>query len=553
MPTPRQRLILFDLAAPAYLLRDNFDDVLAAGSVNGMPARPGPGTRTVTDAESKLSLSGGVLSISGGKAAPAYGDPGLWYGAIARAAGRVLLGKLTIADVTNSCEFGWDTAAAGAISAHALRFASDAVNVYAGGAAGPVIATPVDATEYQLAAVLRSTGVYWYIKGGAFTYWTLLWVGSTDNTATLYPAISNYNAVLTADNIRVPTGLWLPTPLCYDTFTRADGALGNSEAVGPDGQAVGALAWTGAAFAIATNKAVGTPTQGAELLANPGFEGVYVGGLAPNWINSLGDPVAESADAHGGVAAQQVTTVNASGRVVSGNFTLAAGTWLQLAIYAKRTAGTAGMIRFAFFDGVEVLALGTYNQSSYTYYVGTARTRVANTTHVQAARNWGASPGDTVIVDDCSVVALTLSTLFASVVAASANVVADVDVVLTANTQAGLVLNLDSAASPANFLLAYVDSTNAYLAKCVSGSYTTLISAAVTYGAGKTLRVVKDGTSVNLFYGGAKVGTTQTVSDAGIISNTLHGLFSTYASNTLDNFTVMARGNGNEYSALDAM
>ncbi|MBM3136394.1 MAG: hypothetical protein FJZ89_14160, partial [Chloroflexi bacterium] len=75
MPTPRQRLILFDLAAPAYLLRDNFDDVLAAGSVNGTYAVPGPGTRTVTDAESKLSLSGGVLSISGGKAAPAYGDP----------------------------------------------------------------------------------------------------------------------------------------------------------------------------------------------------------------------------------------------------------------------------------------------------------------------------------------------------------------------------------------------------------------------------------------------------------------------------------------------
>jgi len=112
-----------------------------------------------------MAISGGRLTIAGGKASPAWGDPGIWYGAISRVAGRALLLDLNIADVTNSCEFGWDTAAAGAISAHALRFASDAVNVYAGGAAGPVIATPVDATEYQLAAVLRSTGVYWYIKG----------------------------------------------------------------------------------------------------------------------------------------------------------------------------------------------------------------------------------------------------------------------------------------------------------------------------------------------------------------------------------------------------
>jgi len=141
------------------------------------------------------------------------------------------------------------------------------------------------------------------------------------------------------------------------------------------------------------------------------------------------------------------------------------------------------------------------------------------------------------------------------VVAGNANVVADVNVTLGATgTQAGLVLNLDSAASPANFLLAYVNGTNAYLEKCVAGSYSTLISAAVTYGAGKTLRVVKDGTSVSLFYDGAKVGTTQTVSDAGIINNTLHGLYANCGlSTTLDNLLLMARGNGNEYSALDAM
>ena len=114
-----------------------------------------------------------------------------------------------------------------------------------------------------------------------------------------------------------------------------------------------------------------------------------------------------------------------------------------------------------------------------------------------------------------------------------------------------MVLNLDDAATPANFLVAYHDGTNATLLKCVAGTYTSVITAVAAYAANKTMRVVKDGTSVSLFYNGAKVGTTQTVSDAGIISNTLHGLFSTYASNILDNFSVFPRGNGSEYSKLD--
>jgi len=126
-------------------------------------------------------------------------------------------------------------------------------------------------------------------------------------------------------------------------------------------------------------------------------------------------------------------------------------------------------------------------------------------------------------------------------------------VVVLAQKQAGLVLNLDSAASPANFVVGYHNGTNAVLAKCVAGVWTTVISAAATYSSGATLRVVKDGTSYALFYNNSKVGSTSTISDAGIISNTLAGLFSSYSSNTLDNFQLFARGVENQYSALDAM
>ena len=46
-----------------------------------------------------------------------------------------------------------------------------------------------------------------------------------------------------------------------------------------------------------------------------------------------------------------------------------------------------------------------------------------------------------------------------------------------------------------------------------------------------------DGNNVSAYYNGTQVGTTQTVSDAGIVSNTRHGLFSTYAANTFAGYT----------------
>jgi len=109
-------------------------------------------------------------------------------------------------------------------------------------------------------------------------------------------------------------------------------------------------------------------------------------------------------------------------------------------------------------------------------------------------------------------------------------------------------MDLDSAGSPANFVITYHDGTNCKLEKCVAGTYTTVITAAATYSAGAELRVIKDGTAYRLYYNNALVG-TGTIADAGIISNTLHELFSTYSANSLDNLTIFARGNEGQYDA----
>lgn len=73
-------------------------------------------------------------------------------------------------------------------------------------------------------------------------------------------------------------------------------------------------------------------------------------------------------------------------------------------------------------------------------------------------------------------------------------------------------------------------------------------AATATWGAGYVLRVIKDDTAVRLYYNNVLIG-TGTCSAS--ITGTRAGLFSTYSGNTFDNFTLFARGTGNEYGALN--
>lgn len=48
-------------ASATYLIRDEFTDTVAAGSVDGTAATPGPGSRVVSDTESKVAVASDVL------------------------------------------------------------------------------------------------------------------------------------------------------------------------------------------------------------------------------------------------------------------------------------------------------------------------------------------------------------------------------------------------------------------------------------------------------------------------------------------------------------
>jgi len=504
-----------------FLLNDEFNNNRAAGAVNGTSAEPTGGTRTVTDTNGKLSITaGGVLNFAtGGSAA---GNPGLWYPSLISSTGKILTGSITpssgqffFGQDSNQTSYAYDYFYFAGSSS--LRVSQATAEIEIGGF--------TLGNNYQLAMIKRAAGNYFFIKGGAFTNWTLAWIASVGGTA--YPSIGAYNtsAVGTADNIRIPTSTWLPTPLAYDTFTRADGAIGSSETTGPDSQTTPSLAWTGSTYAISTNKAVNTPTVGGEMVVDTGFDNPAA------WTLGSGASVSGS---------KGVMTATLDGGFIQYNI-LTTGTWYSLGIDIDSISG--GGIGF--------------NNLSSTQTLGTTGSKIVTGRSLGTYFKFSRFTGTvTASVDNVSAKPLTLSSLFSSVSTSDKDVVASADVTMTSGTQAGVVTNLDSTGTPANFLIAYHDGTYIKLDKNVGGTYTNLISATTTYSAGATLRVItyhSDASTlkVRVYYNNALRGTEQTVTDAGIISNTLHGLFSTYSGNTFDNFTLFARGSDGEYNDLD--
>ena len=166
-----------------YLLRDEFTTDRAAGAVTGTAAEPTGGNRTVVDTNSKISISGNVLVFATG----AVVNDGVWWASQSRSVGTVFLAKVTPSDTNGIIVVGWDSNQSGAIS-DSLKFSSGgAIQIVSNGGSAVSVGS-YTATAYRVAALMRAAGVFWLIKGGAFTNWTLLFI-SAAGTGAGYPSI----------------------------------------------------------------------------------------------------------------------------------------------------------------------------------------------------------------------------------------------------------------------------------------------------------------------------------------------------------------------------
>lgn len=510
-------------AKKGFLFRDDFTDTRAAGAVNGTPATPGPGTRSVIDAANRISIGSGRLTITQG--ASTWGDPELKYlnVPISRTFGRLALIRwITHSSLTGAAGVGFDNDGTGQPTNGAIQFNATNVSLQVGGTPPASLFSLAANTQYDFAIVLRSVGAYGFVKGGVFDRWMLFWVGGTNASATVYLLASSFSNTLNLDFVRVPQALYYVPILVYDTFTRANGPMGNSETTGPDGQSCPARAYSGAAtWAVASERAVCTPaTLGSDVVVNGGFDSDTAWTKGSGW--SIGGGVATKS---AGVASNLTQTTPP----------LTAGKWYTVTYTVTRSAGTINTL-IGSFAGPGRAASGTYTDTIW-----------ANST----AFGFAADASFAGTVDNVSARELTLTELINPVQTETANILASLSLTMTAGISCGYVLRLDSVSNPQNFIFVTYDGSRVRLGKCVAGTYTNLIDTAATYSAGADLIVVTNGASVTVYYNNAVIGSTQTISDASILNNTQHALLSTGAGAQLDNFAIYARGNEGQYAQLD--
>lgn len=301
--------------------------------------------------------------------------------------------------------------------------------------------------------------------------------------------------------------------------------------------------WTqGGTWTVSGSKASNAPASGNNLLTNGGMEGTFVDGLAPGWNTYQMTPTVavESTIVYSGGSSQKITT-SLSNDGIRQDITFTLGAWYTTGSFVYISSG--GYAQALAYDGsvwhvVNTVYLGGlsgqwmplfmtfYSHGSGGHYCPKLLSAGGGAQYFYA--------------DSASTRIIMQSTLYATVQTGVTDVTVSDALVVRAGTQGGVVI---SYSDPANLVLAYYDNEvfGAKLDKCVAGTWSNVISQGAgfaNYTANAIIQVIKSGTTYTLKYNGSTIGSPATISDAAIISNTKHGIFSTFGLNTVGNFRV---------------
>lgn len=330
-----------------------------------------------------------------------------------------------------------------------------------------------------------------------------------------YEWLSTHSATNTARNSSDPV-------ISYDTFTRANGAaLGSTETTGPDGYDLDAYAWTEDTYSISGNTALNTPALGSDEL---GGEGAFA--AAGSWSAGTGWTIGSGVATHDGGAGDITQDVLTAGKWYRCDWTISAYTdGSAVPVFGSGTLGRSRRAAGTFID---------------TYLAA----------DVQAGIMGGTD--STFSVDNVTYKEINLADMFAVQETNTAEVSIDVTMpARTQGTQTGVVLRLNDATTPTEFIIVYQTFVGGSIqaveiVQCtVAGGYETLGSWPSTYTANQVLRARVEGGVVTVSVlaaagvDGAEGAETRLGSCyTSVLTGTLHGLFSTQAGNTFDNVKI---------------
>ena len=203
----------FSFTAVVYTLNDDFITADDNPLTSPRTCEPGPGTLTIVDTGSKLSITGDQLVDAGGGSS--WSTDGFYGSALTRAVGLAFLANLdfTAGGGSRITQLGFrHTAALTNALRHAFYFNDNQIYLYDND--GTLIDNySFTNTTYRIAIILQTIGAVYVIKGGAFTEWTIIWVGRIGNTTPLYLMRTGFAGSQKLNSVRIST---LPAPFATD-------------------------------------------------------------------------------------------------------------------------------------------------------------------------------------------------------------------------------------------------------------------------------------------------------------------------------------------------
>lgn len=532
-----------------WLLLDRFTTDRAAGAIDGTLSEPSGHIRTVTDSAPNAVITGGqfkVTAVAGGN------DPWLRYTTgWARLAGRMLRADVSANNIASEMWLSGFSTVIVAPDNSTTRGVLLANTVLRSQPANVQILSHTQGVTYKTVTILRSTGHFTIIDG------KLCWIHRADATATLYaivtPRLADATCDLRLDNLGIadlPTSdpALYPTPTLSDTFSDTVAPLVSDGLAHVEANGAGAgLTWAGVgAFSNLGNKGYISPTPGPELLTNGDFSAWT--GDNPNGWTVAGEVGADpevtqraSGETHasppGGLESANLYNSATAGAPIISQNVLIQHSFHRIEAIISAVTGTMRLYDSSLNFDLRPSAVGTY--------VATARKISAD----QRINYAPLGAGNQVTLDSVSVKETPFAQCLRAVAPASAaEPYVSAKLTITANTQAGLVINLDSYTNPQNCIHVWLDRVDnkIYARPLIGGVWgaDALAGVSVTYSAGAYLEVRRIGTTVTVYYNGAFVGEwTTAVSNA----NSLVALFATDAASYAESITSYPTG-GYDYT-----
>lgn len=303
----------------------------------------------------------------------------------------------------------------------------------------------------------------------------------------------------------------------------------------PQGATRSRYAWTAATWdRDASGRAYNTPTLGSELATDGGFETWATATDLTNWTESVGGTSTvnrESSVVQAGSFAARLDVDAGNGLAMIYQSMSPSAGFLRHSVMAKTSAAVGS---FVFVDNAGA-ALSADNTLTTSYTEYPFAELVAGGAINRGVKRQSAN-SKSLYFDSYSAKNITITSAAATVLADASNLTAAARVLaLTTGMPAGVVACWDGVN---NGIFAYHDGVGVTLLKVVGGTWSTVIArVAVALVADALLEIRRpSGNTFQLWYDGTQRGTDQTISDAGIISNTRYGLFSTYVSNLFSQF-----------------